>query len=262
MWNIKFKNIKVAHEISLQDALAQYSGNDPVQAATCYLDRHWGIGGSVYELASGFDCPSEGMQLDSELFALSGVSRKRTICIFEMDTALPLSRHYDRGTNPQFSFYGSTRGTALVVRSASSVYNYDYLFDYIFYLDGTIEIRVAASGYLQAGYWPGDRSESPYGTQIAKYSSTNAGVMGSLHGHVMNYKIDFDVVNSNNTFQDVETTLETVKYNFFDFDIVQKRVDRKLIKNEDQGTFTNDPINPHHYLITDQDHLFVFRHNW
>jgi primary-amine oxidase len=32
-----------------------------------------------------------------------------------------------------------------------TVYNYDYMFDYIFYLEGSIEVLMAASGYLQVG---------------------------------------------------------------------------------------------------------------
>lgn len=31
----------------------------------------------------------------------------------------------------------------------ATVYNYDYMFDYIFYLEGSVEVRMAASGYLQ-----------------------------------------------------------------------------------------------------------------
>lgn len=33
------------------------------------------------------------------------------------------------------------------MRTISTVGNYDYLFDYNFHLDGTIEIRLSASGY-------------------------------------------------------------------------------------------------------------------
>lgn len=34
------------------------------------------------------------------------------------------------------------------MRTISTVGNYDYLFDYNFHLDGTIEIRLSASGYV------------------------------------------------------------------------------------------------------------------
>ena len=42
-------------------------------------------------------------------------------------------------------------------------------FDYNFYLDGTIEVRLSASGYMQGGYWRPDKD--PYGGRIHEVSS-------------------------------------------------------------------------------------------
>ena len=42
-------------------------------------------------------------------------------------------------------------------------------FDYIFHIDGTIEVRVSASGYLQAGFW--EPSQEGYGTAIRQTTS-------------------------------------------------------------------------------------------
>ncbi len=39
---------------------------------------------------------------------------------------------------------------AFVVRAISTVYNYDYLWDHIFYMDGTMEVKVMAFGYVLA----------------------------------------------------------------------------------------------------------------
>lgn len=62
--------------------------------------------------------------------------------------------------------------------------NYAHLFsvfDYIFQIDGTIEVRLSASGYLQGGYW--EPAQEGYGTAIRETT------MGSLHDHVINYKV-------------------------------------------------------------------------
>jgi Cu2+-containing amine oxidase len=40
--------------------------------------------------------------------------------------------------------------TALIVRTTATVYNYDYIYNYVFHMDGAIEVAAAASGYLQA----------------------------------------------------------------------------------------------------------------
>ena len=55
------------------------------------------------------------------------------------------------------------------------------MFDYIFQIDGTIEVRLSASGYLQGGYW--EPAQEGYGTAIRDTT------MGSLHDHVINYKV-------------------------------------------------------------------------
>jgi len=39
------------------------------------------------------------------------------------------------------------------VRTISTLGNYDFLFDYIFHLDGTIEVKAAASGFVQAMFY-------------------------------------------------------------------------------------------------------------
>ena len=42
-------------------------------------------------------------------------------------------------------------------------------FDYIFHIDGTIEVRVSASGYLQGGFW--EPAQTGYGTAIRDTTS-------------------------------------------------------------------------------------------
>jgi primary-amine oxidase len=54
------------------------------------------------------------------------------------------------------------------------------VFDYMFHIDGTIEVRVSASGYLQGGYW--DPLQEAYGGKIREI------YMGGLHDHVINFK--------------------------------------------------------------------------
>lgn len=44
------------------------------------------------------------------------------------------------------------------------------MFDYIFHIDGTIEVRLSASGYLQGGFW--EPSQQGYGTAIRDTTST------------------------------------------------------------------------------------------
>lgn len=39
LYDVRFKNERIAYEITLQDAISNYGGSDPLQAHTAYLDR-------------------------------------------------------------------------------------------------------------------------------------------------------------------------------------------------------------------------------
>ena len=41
----------------------------------------------------------------------------------------------------------------------------------MFYIDGSMEVRVSASGYLQGGYW--EPEQEGYGTRIQEFSSAS-----------------------------------------------------------------------------------------
>jgi hypothetical protein len=58
---------------------------------------------------------------------------------------------------------------SLVLRSIAVIWNKDIITDYIFRLDGTLEIRVSTTGYLQATFsLPRERS---YGNTVSVFLS-------------------------------------------------------------------------------------------
>ncbi|KAF9226809.1 amine oxidase catalytic domain-containing protein [Gyrodon lividus] len=228
LWDIRFHDGRIIYELRPQDALAQYAGNDPFQATTAWLDRYFGMGYAVRDMLPGYDCPYGAVYLPATTFGLSGiVSRDRAICIFEHDSERPLTRHlgYDKDE------FGAVKGYQLVIRSIATLGNYDYQFDYIFHLDGTIEVRVSASGYLQAGYW--DPDQRHYGSRV--WETT----MGSLHDHVINYKVDLDVAGPANSLLKTTTSQEVVTQPWFDEDwgneVIQQTITREYITNEDDA---------------------------
>jgi primary-amine oxidase len=87
------------------------------------------------------------------------------------------------------------RNTFLVVRSVSTVGNYDYAIEYIFYLDGTVEVKYRASGYIITAFWfHGNVKENEYGYRI------HDAVSSKMHDHVLNFKADLDIDGTSNTF--------------------------------------------------------------
>jgi len=101
----------------------------------------------------------------------------------------------------------------------------------MFHLDGTIEVRVAASGYLQGGFW--ESTQDNYGTRIHDTS------MGSLHDHVINFKVDLDVGGLKNSLLRTSISQEEVTQPWFDDDwgqtVIQQKITREYITNEDDA---------------------------
>ena len=85
--------------------------------------------------------------------------------MYESDQGYLMQRHTTG------SYVSTTKNIALTVRSVNTIGNYDYQFDYTFYMDGTIETLVRASGYIQSAYFA---NNTDYGYQIndaVSYSS-------------------------------------------------------------------------------------------
>ncbi|KAE9393097.1 amine oxidase catalytic domain-containing protein [Gymnopus androsaceus JB14] len=165
---------------------------------------------------------------------LGSIVRERAICVFEMDTGRPVTRH----TGYMEGEFGAVKGHLLTVRSISTIGNYDYVFDYMFQIDGTIEVRVSASGYLQGGYW--EPSQEGYGGRIRDTT------MGNLHDHVtVNFKVDLDIVGSSNSLLETTTSQESVRQPWFDpieeedddwgSTVIQQKITKRIIETEDES---------------------------
>jgi primary-amine oxidase len=94
----------------------------------------------------------------------------------------------------------------LVVRAVSTVGNYDYTIDYIFYLDGSIEVKVRASGFIFGASWPSSlekRSTEEVQQDVEYGYRVHDAVSTSMHDHVLNFKADLDVAGTANTLMRV-----------------------------------------------------------
>ncbi|KAI3611759.1 copper amine oxidase [Moniliophthora roreri] len=230
LWDIRFKGERIIYQLAPQEAIAQYGGNDPMQSTTAWQDRYFGMGSSVRDMLPGYDCPQEAVYLPATTRnPVGSVTVEKAICIFEQDTGTPITRH----TGYMNGEFGAVKGYVLVVRSIASVGNYDYIFDYTFQLDGTIEVRVSASGYIQGSYW--DSTQDAYGVKIRDTS------MGNIHDHVINFKVDFDIVGLENSLLETTTSQEEVEQPWLDEDddwgptTIQQRVTKRFIENEDDA---------------------------
>ena len=232
IFDIKFKGDRIVYELSVQEAEAFYSGWSPKQLFTNYLDAAWNMGSMTFELLRGVDCPDTATFFDVLHFVGRGypAKYKKAICLFEQDMGVPLRRHYDTNFNGGYNFYGGMPGSALILRTAATTYNYDYMMDYIFYPNGVLEVRCSLSGYLQATFYTVD--EEPYSNQI------HYQLAGTMHDHIFNYKLDIDILGTENSYETYQVGLQNFTNPWFPNDYhVQKIIHRKLHTTEDDAVY-------------------------
>ena len=187
--DIRFNGDSVIFELGLQETFVTYASDDPRQGGQDFLDSGFLMGNSMVELVPGYDCPAYATFLSTEYHLQEQViTRKNSICIFEYTADYPLQRH----TSGSMVTIG--KNTYMVVRFVSTVGNYDYTFDYVFYPDGTIEVKVRASGFIFGVFWnENSYPQDDYGYRVHDAAAT------SMHDHVLNFKADLDVAGTSNT---------------------------------------------------------------
>ena len=227
IYDIKFNGERIIYELSLQEAAATYGGYYPIPSWNNFLDSNWGMGAASYEMARGVDCPNTATFFD--VVHMIGAAKPRTfrnaVCVFELNTGMPLRRHYENNFMGGYRFYGGMANQVLVLRTVATVYNYDYVFDFIFYQNGVIEVKISASGYIFGAFY--DSNSDPYSYLL--HDDFTSGT----HDHLINYKVDLDVGGRKNSYETIEIGIENITERWFpNKRRVQKVLKRSVKKTE------------------------------
>jgi primary-amine oxidase len=153
--------------------------------------------GFLAPLRPGVDCPADATWFDGLSASENGAPKftSNEACLFERDPENPAWRHFEDG-----EIYGRpTR--ELVLRSAATIGNYDYILDWRFSPDGTIEVAVGATGVIETKPTIEEKApdhenngEPEYGQFVGPHT------MGVDHDHFFSFRLDFDVDGENNSF--------------------------------------------------------------
>lgn len=181
---------------------------------------------------------------------------KNAICIWEQPEDVALMRHYDR--SDAFTFASAYARTALIVRTTATVYNYDYIYNYVFHMDGAIEVAAAASGYLQGDFYPmgSKQQENEEGMGFRVHDRT----LGNLHDHLFNFKVDLDILGHLNSVirSNVVTQKFKTHWDFGQGDIPfwqeRKKVESFFVPAEGKNsTYKLDPNHPATFYFANKD---------
>jgi primary-amine oxidase len=183
----------VLYRASIPEMVVPY-GDPKFHYWQAYFDTgEYLVGKFVNSLELGCDCLGEIAYLDATVTDEGGQPRTipNAICIHEEDFGI-LWKHTD-------IFNGSAqarRQRRLVVSYFTTVGNYDYGFYWYFYLDGTIECEIKATGVLFTSAYPGD--EHPHSTEVAP------GLAAPFHQHLFSARLDMTVDGLANAVEEVD----------------------------------------------------------
>lgn len=94
LYDIRLDGERIFDELSLQEALAYYAGNDLIQSSTTFFDSLFGLGTTTSELIPGYDCLAYAEFFDTYHFRGEKAHRKSgTACLFEAPSEYPTQRH-------------------------------------------------------------------------------------------------------------------------------------------------------------------------
>ncbi|KAL3866595.1 hypothetical protein ACJMK2_043882 [Sinanodonta woodiana] len=252
--DIRFKGEKIIYELSLQEIAVIYTGHNPVFATAGLADSSEGLGIRMGSLVPGVDCPSHASFLDAQISSgdfLEGANYLNSICVFELNTGLPLRRHYCNSPGHAGVFYGGLQSTPLVFRTIFAIGNYDYILDYVFYENGVIEARIHQSGYVLTSF-PTEQ-EAIYTMNISENAA------GHLHLHLFHFKADIDVMGTENRYAVYEVSLQNASLQWASNKAHSKfKYNSHLKRTEREAAFKFSFDTPKQHVIFSERHRNIF----
>lgn len=120
LFDVRHKDNRILYQLAMQEAVAHYTGNDPVNSGIAYLDTYDGFAANSRPLIPGYDCPSHASYMNISFFSQDKVlTNVNSICLFESDTDHPIARHTASG------YVAATKNIKFVLRWIANIRNYD-----------------------------------------------------------------------------------------------------------------------------------------
>jgi len=190
----------VLYEAHVSELFVPYMDRSNGWNNRAFIDagQFFATGSYLKPMKAGLDCPANATWFDALSAGETGAPKLQTnmACLFERNPEGPAWRHGEGG-----EVYGRpTR--QLVLRSAAVIGNYDYIMDWRFDPDGTIEVAVGATGVIEtkasaqkvAADHAAGHGDGETGQFVAEHT------IGINHDHYFSYRLDLDVDGVNNSF--------------------------------------------------------------
>lgn len=197
---------RIAYRLSLSEIYVPYGIADPNWAWRSAFDvGEYNAGSSAQRLAKGSDVPDNALLLDATFFSDLGPSETNptgkidapeVLALYERDAGLLWTR-----TDPSSRKRDSRRARELVVSWNCLIGNYSYVFDWVFKLDGSIDVRVHLHGTtLNRGTTEKREASAP---KVGK-DARGTFVAAPHHQHFMSFRLDLDIDGPTNQLMEME----------------------------------------------------------
>lgn len=172
----------IFYRLSLAEMVVPYGVPEhPHTRKMAFDSGEYGMGTNAKELTLGCDCLGTIHYLPGAYASHSGNAFvvENVICIHEEDAGVLWTHHdYRPGGRGQ-----TVRRRRLVVSMVCTLANYEYIWNYMFYQDGSIEFEIRLTGVLLVTPLA-DGESNPYGTTVAP------GVNAPYHQHIFSLRVD------------------------------------------------------------------------
>ncbi|KAK7057681.1 amine oxidase [Favolaschia claudopus] len=172
----------VLYRLSLAEMVVPYAPPEhPHPRKFAFDSGEYGMGVMANELSLGCDCLGQIHYLPGAFVKHDGTPHviKNCICIHEEDAGV-LWKHTDFRPGGRSQ---TVRRRRLVVSMVCTLANYEYIFNYMFYQDGSIEMEIRLTGILQV-YISANGEKNPYGTVVAP------NINAHYHQHIFSVRVD------------------------------------------------------------------------
>jgi primary-amine oxidase len=175
----------ILYRASISEMIAPYG--DPGFGSWFPMDEG-DVGLGIFGMTSavpGEDAPANATFLPAVFANDQGqlVEIPRAVAVFERETGVEWRHARAAG-----------HARELVVRGYCTADNYDYVFDWIFREDGSIQVQVALTGIVNSNHVPDQHEPAVAGANRPILNHlVAAGIRAPIHQHFFSYRLDFDI---------------------------------------------------------------------
>lgn len=231
IYDATFKGRQIFYRVALSEMTVPYGDpRAPYHRKQAFDLGDCGFGTNGNKLNLGCDCLGVIQYMDGLGIHANGEPYviPNTICMHEQDNGL-LYKHVNYRTDNAVV----ARRREFVVQTIATVANYEYILNFKFVTDGSIDIEVRATGILST--MPIDENvKVPWGTIVGP------NVMAAYHQHILSFRIDPAVDGHKNTVvYDDTAKLPRSKLNPYGVGFVSDRNYVEKAGSIEQSPFTN-----------------------